>query len=96
MTTAKPFTTLLAAMNAFDADDLCGDLDMLVDGAKPESVDQYEAASYALRAAESVETAEDFRANLAQAVAELRGAKAAAKVAARIERFLARCKDLSR
>ena len=96
MPTAKHFTTLLAAMNAFDADDLCGDIDMLADGAKPATVAFGAAATAALRTAEIVETATDFRANLEEAITALSGIKAAAQLEARIERFLARCKDLSR
>ena len=86
----KPFTSLMAALSVFDANDLCGDLDMLDDLSEDEAA-LIETATDALRTAESVETMSDFVANLQEAVAALSSVADAAQVSVVIQRFLTRC-----
>ena len=87
----KPFANLMAALNAFDARDLCGDLDLIAKDALAADVTLLDTATDALRTAESVETMSDFVANLQEAVEALREVQDAAQVSTEIQRLLARC-----
>jgi len=89
---AKPFANLMAALNAFDARDLCSGLSIIVEDDTDEAtVATLEAATDAIKTAESVETMSDFVANLRDAVAALASVSDAAQVLTEIERILARC-----
>ena len=87
----KPFANLMAALNVFDANDLCGDLDLIAKDALAADVTRLDDAADALRTAESVETMIDFVANLREAVEALRDVQDAAQVSTEIQRLLARC-----
>jgi len=87
---AKPFANLMAALDAFDAGDLCGDL-LMLDDAEHADAERINNAADALRTAESVETMGDFVANLQDAVEALGAVSDAASVVAAINRILARC-----
>ena len=89
--TVKPFANLMAALYVFDANDLCGDLDLIAADTDEDIVVHIETATDALRTAESVETMSDFVANLQEAVEALREVQDAAQVSTEIQRLLARC-----
>ena len=88
--TAKPFANLMAALDAFDAGDLCGDL-LMLDDAEHADAERISNAADALRTAESVETMGDFVANLQEAAEILSVVQDAASVVATINSILARC-----
>lgn len=89
--TIKPFANLMAALNAFDARDLCGDLDIIAEDTDEDIEAALETATNALQTAESVETMGDFVANLQEAFEALRSVQDAVSVSDEIERILARC-----
>mgnify|MGYP003544919564 CR=1 FL=1 len=88
---AKPFASLSAALRAFDARDLCGDIDIIAADATPAQVALLADARDALMLAESVETARDFVANLGEAAALLAQVPEAVALGKRVSRFAARC-----
>lgn len=88
---AKPFANLAAALRTFDAGDLCGDLELISADSWPSEAVRLEEACDSLRCAESVETIDDFVANLRDAAESIRELPEAASVAAEIARILARC-----
>lgn len=90
-TATKPFANLNAALDALDVRDLCGHIDLIAADAETAEVTQLEAAADALRCADTVETMDDFKVNLQEAVGELSSIPDAARVSAKITRLLARC-----